>query len=385
MAQSQVNRFNLGDNKSTVNEHLDRILQCAVEKNLIVEVNTSTFLCEKDSQRVDDLDMKIKLMESKLAHYKRQKKKAVEIKSNIVKGRNVKDYMFKLLNSSILHLIPDQVLHSILDKCQPGQNGDVFSALDRIHLFSKKESSVKELDCNISDNESIIEQTTDDVVLDKKLKSNKRKRRQPSNPKPSKKSKTTSAMMQILCQQKNEEQKTFYLHSDSTESDTDEQKTTKFEMGDRASDYCRSDDETQMGSDKIREAAISNQESDDKTQMKATTPECKADMYAFGFADRYAFGYRDDETQMKGKGLFSSQSSDNKMEKAATTPECKADRYAFGYADRYAFGYRDDETQMTQMKGKGLTFGMDDRVAISNQESDDETERAATTIENMLS
>ena len=219
MARTQVESLNLSDNKAILTEHVDRIIQCAVGKKLIVPYNASTFLCETDNQRIDDLDRKIKLMDSKLAHYKREKKKAVEIRSTIMKGRNVKDYISKGLSSKILHLIPDHLLHSILDQCQPGQYDDVFSAMDKIQQFNKKESSTKECNGNVSDNETIVEKSLEEVCLAAKLKSNKRKRRQTSDPKPSKKSRPTSLKLKPKKAATTEQNPTC---SQSNDVDTDE-------------------------------------------------------------------------------------------------------------------------------------------------------------------
>ena len=219
MARTQVESLNLSDNKAILTEHVDRIIQCAVGKKLIVPYNASTFLCETDNQRIDHLDMKIKLIDSKLAHYKREKKKAVEIRSTIMKGRNVKDYISKGLSSKILHLIPDHLLHSILDQCQPGQYDDVFSAMDKIQQFNKKESSTKECNGNVSDNETIVEKSLEEVCLAAKLKSNKRKRRQTSDPKPSKKSRPTSLKLKLKTAATTEQNPTC---SQSNDVDTDE-------------------------------------------------------------------------------------------------------------------------------------------------------------------
>ena len=175
MAQEQVN-VNMTKkmkNKALVEEFSKSVLRHSVEHKLLHEYEDGIYLSQSDSQECDELQMKMKLIDDKLNHYRSQKKRAATRIQMIKRHKNLRDDVVKTVSSNIFNLIPSGMLESILSSSEPKVQ-DISTMLQR--LASAKACPAKSLGLEVSDSdESIIEE--DDFMEMIKKKAPKRKRK----------------------------------------------------------------------------------------------------------------------------------------------------------------------------------------------------------------
>ena len=176
MAQEQVsvNITKKMKNKALVEEFSKSVLRHSVEHKLLHEYEDGVFLSQSDSQECDELQMKMKLIDDKLNHYRSQKKRAATRIRMIKRHKNLRDDVVKTVSSNIFNLIPSGMLESILSSSETKVQ-DISTMLQR--LASAKACSAKSLGLEVSDSdESIVEEVEFMKEICKK-KAPKRKRK----------------------------------------------------------------------------------------------------------------------------------------------------------------------------------------------------------------
>ena len=96
------------------------------------EYESGIYLSPADSQECDELEMKMKLIDEKLNHYRTQRKRAATRIQMIKRHKNLKDDIVKTIRSNIVYNLPSGVLEEILKTS--AINGDGISAM--LHRLS---------------------------------------------------------------------------------------------------------------------------------------------------------------------------------------------------------------------------------------------------------
>lgn len=187
--QQQINLGRKMKNKAIVHDFVNFIMNHCVKNQLIVEYGDGIYLSPNDSQRADELKMTVKLIDSKIAHYKGQRRKAINKLSNMTAAKNLKDHVFRTVGSNVLNLIQPNVLSDILSCTKDEQ--DVFAMIERIKSVTATKNSKTECTFDISDtDQTVVEETEEDIEIARRMKSQKRKRVQSKRKGQPKKSRT---------------------------------------------------------------------------------------------------------------------------------------------------------------------------------------------------
>lgn len=177
MAQEQVNLANTKKmrNKALVEEYSKSLLRHSVEHELLSEYEDGIYLSPSDSKECDELQIKIKMIDDKLAHYRSQRKKAATRLQLMKKHKNLKDDVIKTVSSNVFNLIPSGLLADIL-KTSAREDKDINAMLQRLQAASDK-SCAKKLLLEISDEDESIVEDFEDIIPKSKKKCLKRKRK----------------------------------------------------------------------------------------------------------------------------------------------------------------------------------------------------------------
>lgn len=160
-------------NKALVEEFSKSILRHSVEHELLSEYEDGVYLSPTDSKECDELQIKIKLIDDKLAHYRNQRKKASTRLQMIKRHKNLRDDVLKTVSSNVFNRIPSGLIVEILDT-SAREDKDINAMLHRLNAVSDKVCA-KKLDFDVSDTDQSIVEDADDIIPKSKRLKRKRK------------------------------------------------------------------------------------------------------------------------------------------------------------------------------------------------------------------
>jgi hypothetical protein len=137
-------------------EYSKYILRHSVEHDLLSEYEDGIYFSPSDSKECDELQIKIKMIDAELAHYRSQRKKAA------TRLQIMKDDVIKTVSSNVFNLIPSGLLAEIL-KTSAREDKDINVMIQRLEAASDKVCA-KKLLLEISDEDESIVEECDDII-----------------------------------------------------------------------------------------------------------------------------------------------------------------------------------------------------------------------------
>lgn len=142
--------------RQDADEFVNQILTHCVRYNLAVEYDDGVYLKENHGIEVDNLKTIMSMIDAKLVHYRAEKRKAKTRVGKILRERNIRVLLQRLVGKGLLQKIPPVVLSSILEQ-SAREDRSVNSLLDRVRMIcSQSQSQKKKLNFDISDDDQTI-------------------------------------------------------------------------------------------------------------------------------------------------------------------------------------------------------------------------------------
>ena len=136
---------------------VDSMLKKCVDLKLVEERDDKTFLSPSDSRRLDELQLKLELVEDKISHYRKVKKQMGFKIMRLKRNRNIRRQLLRTIDSRIVKLLPEDTLSKVLSKHQD----DVSAAVEEINNMSKLPLKRENCDLQISDTDQIVTDESD--------------------------------------------------------------------------------------------------------------------------------------------------------------------------------------------------------------------------------
>ena len=185
MAQNQITNVEL------MNVFVEDLLKRGVESLMVTNHGDDVYMTVEDGQRFDELLCKEKLIEAKIHHFQKEKRKARQIMVEYKKRNNLKTHLPNVLKSNVIDMISSVALTKLLETNFSDEKS--FTGLvSNVNRFCDHIKS----DLAISDTEEKIFDSEEESMACSKTKT-KRKAKSSNRQKKDKRQRTVSCMLSM--------------------------------------------------------------------------------------------------------------------------------------------------------------------------------------------